>query len=136
MRAFCDNAYRLVVAIIDDRPPASFGSLASATAKPSNPVAKLLADEAPDVLPWFSTFRARRNEVKEGVNFSFTALGTPGVAITFNTFRSDSESGRRSLLIGSSGDREVPFATVIEDVRRLTELAAMPERIAARRSVQ
>jgi len=101
-----------------------------------NPVAELLADQAPHVLPWFRTFRKRRNEIKDGVNFSFTALGTPGVAITFNTFSIDSESGRRSLRIGSSGDREVPFSSVLEDLRRLTELAAMPELLAAKRSEQ
>jgi len=56
----------------------------NAILNPANPVAQLLAAEAPDVIAWFRAFRARRNEVKDGVNFGFTALGSPGVAITFS----------------------------------------------------
>jgi hypothetical protein len=127
VRAFCDLAYRLMLAAASGSRAARGGSLATALAKPSNPVRLLLELRARSVLPWFRVFRDRRNDIKSGVNFSFTAIGTPGVAITFNVFTIDQETGRRSLHLGSDTQRELPFSTVVEDVERLIELLTAAE---------
>jgi hypothetical protein len=132
VRAFCDPAYRLILADLQGMRAARRGAM-SAIVNPANPVALLLSAEAPDVIPWFMSFRARRNEVKDGVNFGFTALASPGVAITFNLFSISPETGRPTLHIGADfkresshlgadDERELPFSTVVDDVRQLNSL--------------
>jgi hypothetical protein len=127
VRAFCDLSYRVILAAASGSRAPRGGSLATALAKPSNPVRLLLDLRAPSVLPWFRVFRDRRNDVKSGVNFSFTAIAKPGVAITFNVLTIDRETGRRSLHLGSDTERELPFSTVLEDVDRLIEFLAAAE---------
>lgn len=132
VRAFCDPAYRLILAYLGGARAERAGSM-NAVLNQSNPVAKLLAVEAPDVIEWFRSFRARRNEVKDGVNFGFTALSSPGVAITFNRFSINPETGRPTLHGGADykaasnhltadDERELPFSTVVDDVRQLNAL--------------
>lgn len=132
VRAFCDLAYRLIFASLQDG-LAGKGRSMNEIYKAGDRVGVLLAAEAPEVLPWFRVFRARRDEVKAGVNFSFTALSSPGVAITFNMLATDPGTGRESLYVGSDfrgkslhleheDERELPFSTVVEDVYRLNDL--------------
>ncbi len=132
VRAFCDPTYRLILAGLQNTRAEGAGTM-NAILNPANPVAQLLAAEAPDVIAWFRAFRARRNEVKDGVNFGFTALGSPGVAITFNLFSINPETSRLTLHMGADfkraskhlsadDERELPFATVVDDVRHLNAL--------------
>lgn len=118
VRALCDKAYRLLDAAAESRPARRGGSMSRAAASPASRVAVMLATEQPGFLPWFIAFRDRRDAVKEGVNFTCTALGPPGISITFNEFRIDAETGRRQTFINSDANR-VTLADVVEDVRQL-----------------
>ena len=110
--------HRLLLAAAEGRPAPRTGSMNSAT-NPRNPVAIVLAERAPEFIPWFERFRERRNEVKDGVNFGFTALAGEGISVTFNVFRLDTSTGRCSVFIDSSGDRKMTLADVLETARML-----------------
>lgn len=120
VRALCDHVYRLLLASAEGR-AAGRGGTMGAVRNERNPVAIVLAEQAPGFIPWFARFRAQRNEVKEGVNFGFTALASPGISATFNVFRFDAATGRRSVLIDSSGDRKVTLLDVLEGARMLAQ---------------
>lgn len=93
--------------------------------KPQNPVAIVLDESEPGFIPWFERFREQRNEVKDGVSFGFTALAGAGISITFNVFRFDSKTGRRSVLVDSTGDRKVTLTDVLEAARMLANVLAV-----------
>lgn len=115
VRALCDHLYGFLLASVEGR----HGRSMNKAINPGNPVAKILADEVPGFIAWFVRFRDQRNEVKEGVNFGFTALAGAGISVTFNVFRFDADTSRRSVLIDSSGDRKVSLGDVLEAVGML-----------------
>lgn len=120
--AFCDQSYRLLLA--DLRGSAATRGTMSSVTKSTNPVAELLRTQAPDVLDWFIAFRRRRNVVKEGTMFSFTALASPGVGITFRTLVIAAD-GRTSS--HADPDGELSFETVLDDVASLGGLLNVAE---------
>lgn len=119
--AFCDKAYRLLLAELQGA-AAKRGGQMSAVAKSTNPVAQLLRADAPDVLAWFALFRRRRNEIKEGVAFSFKALDSPGIGIAFRQLVIRPNGSAASQ---SAPDRELVFQTVLDDVASLRSLLAV-----------
>ena len=89
------------------------------------PVPIVLDESEPGFIPWFERFRGQRNEVKDGVNFGFTALAGAGISIAFNVFRFDSETGRRSVHVDSTGDRKVTLTDVLEAARMLARVLTL-----------
>lgn len=124
VRALCDHIYRLLLASAEGKPARRTGSM-NAALNPRNPVAIVLAEGAPEFIPWFARFRRQRNEVKDGVNFGFTALASAGIAVTFNVFQFNRETGRRSVLIDSSGDRRMTLADVLDATGRVADALAI-----------
>lgn len=124
VRALCDNVYRLLLADVESCPAPLGGSMGTAASNKANSVALILAEDVPEFLPWFTTFRDRRNAVKRGVNFTCTALQAPGISITFNEFRSDPTTGRRQILIDSD-KRRVTLSDVVGDVRQLVDIVTV-----------
>lgn len=124
VRALCDHAYRLLLASAQGRAAMRGGSMNSAV-KPQNPVAIVLDEREPGFIPWFERFREQRNEVKDGVNFGFSALAGAGISITFNVFGFDSKTGRRSVHFDSTGDRKVTLTDVLETARMLAKVLAV-----------
>jgi hypothetical protein len=124
VRALCDKVYGLTLSAAQNKPVQRGGSMTAAI-KPGNPVAVILAEEAPEFIPWFVRFRSLRNDVKDGVNFAVTALGSPGLSVTFSTFRISSETGRREVFVDSAGDRKVTLPDVVDDARILAHVLAV-----------
>lgn len=120
VRALCDHIYRLLLASEQGMAARPYGSMTGAL-KPQNPVAMLLTEQAPGFTSWFERFRDQRNQIKEGVNFGFTALADAGISVTFNVFGFDRETGRRSVLIDSSYDRKVTLNDVLDGSRMLSQ---------------
>jgi hypothetical protein len=114
-RALCDNIYRLLLAQAEGRPAPKGGSMNSALDKPQNPVAEFLAAQEPGFLYWFRSFRDKRNEIKEGVNFGLTELPGLGLGVTFNTF-----TPNRGLVIDLSSRRTVSVGDVVEAAFRVS----------------
>jgi hypothetical protein len=120
--AFCDQTYRVLLSRLQQQVAKRGGRMASID-KATNPVGHLLRGHAPDVVIWFEAFRRRRNEVKEGVMFSFKALDGPGIGITFR--RLEIAADGRTSSHGDDPDRELGFQTVLDDVDALRALLAV-----------
>lgn len=120
VRALCDNVYRLLLAHAESRPARRGGSMGQAAGNASNPVAMILSERAPAFVPWFVAFRDRRNAVKEGVNFTCTALEAPGISISFDEFGTNPETGRRYVRTDSAKGR-VTLEDVVGDIEQLVD---------------
>jgi hypothetical protein len=129
--AFCDQAYRVVLSRLQQQ-VATRGGHMSSIEKAANPVGDLLRREAPEVVVWFETFRRRRNEVKEGVMFSFKALDGPGIGITFRQLKIAADG--RTSSHGDDPDRELGFQTVLDDVAALRAFVAAGAALSAQTS--
>lgn len=124
VRALCDHIYRLLLATEQGTTARRVGSMKAAL-NPRNPVAIMLAECLPGFMPWFERFREQRNAVKEGVNFGFTALRSASISVTFNVFRFDTQTGRRSLFVDSSDDRKMTLPDVLEAAQLLAQALAL-----------
>jgi hypothetical protein len=120
VRALCDNAYRLLLAQAQSGPAPASGSMSKAAGNPNNEVAKMLAERAPDFLPWFVAFRDKRDEIKTGVNFAITGLGGPGVGVVFTRF-----TAARGVEVDLSGQRTVTTIDLLESAKRMVELLSL-----------
>lgn len=126
VRAFCDNAYRLLLADAEDRPAPQGGSMASALNE-RNPVAKILSTHAPEVPDWFRDLREVRNAMKEGAAFAFSQLDARGLGLTIYDVRAQKHPLPE---IDVTPRQTVTFADVVADAGRVLEiirvLAASP----------
>jgi len=124
VRAFCDNAYRLLLGDAEHRPAPRSGSM-ERVLNEKNPVAVLLATRAPDVPEWFRNLRALRNAMKEGAAFAFSQLDARGLGLTIfevraaTTLRPEIEVVPRET---------VTFADIVDDAGRVLELVRALER--------
>ena len=118
VRGFCDNAYRLLLAEVEGRPAQPGGSMESIL-NPRNPVAVLLAVEAPGVADWFRELREIRNDMKRGAAFAFSRLDARGLHFTIFEVRA-----RKNPLpeIDVIEGRTVTFADVVEDAGKVLEI--------------
>ena len=120
VRAFCDSAYRLLLAEMEGRPTSRGGSMGSAL-RPTNPVAVKIASEAPELLDWFRTLREIRNDMKEGESFAFSGLDARGLALTIYEIRIHPD--RPELIEG----RTVTFADIADDATRILDILRLFE---------
>ena len=111
VRAFCDNAYRLLLADAEHR-PAPRGASMESILNAGNPVATMFATQAPGLSDWFRNLRAIRNEMKEGAAFAFSRLDARGLALTIFEIRTERSSFPEIDLVEG---RTVAFADVVED---------------------
>jgi hypothetical protein len=118
VRGFCDNAYRLLLAGVEGRPAKRGGSMENIL-NPRNPVASLLAREAPSVPSWFQELREIRNDVKRGAAFAFSQLDARGLHLTIFEIRA-SKSPLQGIEVIEG--RTVTFADVVEDAGKVLEL--------------
>jgi hypothetical protein len=111
VRAFCDNAYQLLLGEIENRAARAGGSM-NAALHPGNPVGTELNSVAPEVLPWFEELRQVRNDMKRGAAFGFTQLDARGLGLTVYILRAhvspvrrvSIEAGRTLILGDAAGD--------------------------------
>jgi hypothetical protein len=121
VRAFCDNAYRLLLGEEQNRPAPRGGSMESIF-NPNNPVAVILATHASDLPTWFRELRHVRNEMKEGAAFAFSQLDARGLGLTiFKIHAQKNPLPQIDVVAGHT----VTFADVAEDARRILEILDM-----------
>jgi len=121
VRAFCDHAYRLLLADAENRPAPRSGSMKSIL-NPLNPVAVIFDARAPEITEWFRAHRELRNAMKEGAAFAFSGLDARGLALTIYEIRTRKEPDREiEVLEGPT----IRFADVVEDSNRMVEILAL-----------
>jgi hypothetical protein len=120
VRAYHDAMYALLFEIVKGRPTHN-RRMQEAAAKPTNPVGRVLREQLSGYFDWFAEWRALRNEVKEGVNFSL--LGPPDdIAVTFT---STTNSGGYVLFdVGRPVVRLSHLASALTVSAALTRLAS------------
>lgn len=118
VRAFCDNAYQLLLASVERRPAKAGGSM-EAILNERNPVAVLFAEEAPEIVEWFRELRAVRNDMKRGAAFAFSDLDARGLHYTIYDVKAERAPARE---IKVTAGRTVTFANVVEDAARVLEI--------------
>jgi hypothetical protein len=121
VRGFSDNAYRLLLSDLENRPAPRKGSM-SAVLKPLNPVAKLFEAKAPEVPGWFEARRALRNDMKDGAAFAFSELDARGLALMTYQIRATREPDPRINLVEGPAIR---FSDVVDDAGRIIEVLAV-----------
>jgi hypothetical protein len=120
VRAFCDHAYRLLLADAESRLARRGGSM-SAVLNPLNPVAEMFAASAPDLPDWFRAFRELRNEMKDGAAFAFSELDARGLALTIFQITARRDSDPAFDVVEG---RAMRLSDVVEDARRIREVLA------------
>jgi hypothetical protein len=126
VRSFCDNAYRLLLAELEGKPARPNASMASIL-NPLNPVAVLLAAEAPDVAEWFRERRDLRNDMKRGAAFAFSRLDARGLHLTIFEI-TPTETPNRAIDVAEG--TTLTLADIAEDAERVLEILQV---LAARR---
>jgi hypothetical protein len=96
--------------------------MSAAAKNERNPVAVLLAEQAPDWLGWFRNFKAMRDEIKEGVGAGISDLGDEGIGPIFTIF-----TPQRGLVIDLSGERTVSMTAIVESATRVVEILRIAE---------
>lgn len=80
VRAYQDATYRVLLQLLGERSGVGV-SMARAADNDRNPVARLLAQETPTYLPWFSSWKSLRDSIKDGRSHSVVGpQWNPGVS--------------------------------------------------------